>query len=72
MELRFEPTEDRILARINAEEEDGTIHAMVERVGPDVKGHEYGDRVVVLPKRYHRMTIQGIECILFKESELID
>lgn len=72
MELHFNPTEDRILGRITAEEEDGTIHAVVERTGPDVKGHDYGDNVVVLEGRYHRMTIEGVECILFRETALID
>ncbi len=68
--LNFTPTEDRMLASIKAENEHGDIDAFVETTGPDVQGHEYGDTVHVLEGRYQRMTIEGKECILFKERAL--
>ena len=70
-ELGFSPEGNRILASIKMEDETGNMDAVVRAVGPDTSIDLF-DEVHVLKDRYHRMTISGVECILFKESELFD
>ena len=68
--ISFKPTEDRILAKIQIEEYNGDIHGFIETIGPDVKNAEYGDTIIVRNRDYHRMTIEGVECVLFRESSI--
>lgn len=69
MSLGFTPTDDRVLARIRYEDEYGNVNGTVDAVGPDAT-IDIGDDIYILDKKYQRMTISGVKCVLFRESDL--
>jgi len=69
IDLGFTPEGNRILASITDEDENGDISALIRAVGAE-SNMDVSDIVHVTNGNYKRMTISGVDCILFKEDEL--